>query len=762
MASLELLSSKIIVKEEAPSIRNVAPQPSAVLFLPAITQKGPVRTPTLTTSFEEWVRIYGSYIASGQAALAVRQWFLNGGTQVWTSRVVHYTDITNNASKASVKATASFSTAAGGETAGEVICANTGPYLLDNGYTLDVRGSNDAVNFGPTTVLFSATAGAAVTNEAAAGAGGQEPFALANLDTLILAIDGGPNQTINFLTADFVDITNATAEEVAAVINGQLSGARATVTGAGTTVTITSDRKGTGSSVDVVGGTAAGAAKLDLTAGVGGAHTGTGHASNIAAATATEVVARIAAVLGGDAAVAVDANRIRIRSVGTGTDSNVKVDGGTANAAFGFDIATHTGFAGGAAASLQVDGKYDGTYANGFTVQILAATSGVTEEFNLVLRDAAGIILETWPNLSMVDTEARYVEKILNDASTGSIWIAVVDLDVARASQRPADTTQALSGGDDGLGAIADSDFVGDEAGQTGLRAFDTVSGGTLLICPDRATTAVQNAMITYAEVTRNFEMFCVLDSPAALSDTSVITHKQSLTASEHYALYWPRVKIPNPSVAVFGDGALLTVPPSGSLAGMFARSDASQRPGPFAQPAGVEVGRLFGVADLENDAVLRESVRDKIFPQRINPIIFRTNVGIFPDGARTGKGTGNFPSIGERRGASFVELSLKTGLEFAKNQANTEELRAAVQRTVRLFLLDQMSNGAFASQDPDEAFFLDVDVPGVGLNNASVQRAGQLRLRVGLATAAPAEFIILLVTRDTRALDEQAQGRQG
>src|SRR3990172_2335985 len=156
---LELLSSDIIVQEEAPGIRTLTPAPTAKLLAMGITQRGPVRTPTRATSYDEWVTIFGSYTASGQLAAQIRQFFLNGGTEVWTSRVVHYTNIDDSTTKASALATVTLNSAAAGETAGEVICANVGPYALDNGLTLVVSGNNDGAAWGPTTVTFVAGAG---------------------------------------------------------------------------------------------------------------------------------------------------------------------------------------------------------------------------------------------------------------------------------------------------------------------------------------------------------------------------------------------------------------------------------------------------------------------------------------------------------------------------------------------------------------------------------------------------------------------------
>lgn len=66
-------------------------------------------------------------------------------------------------------------------------------------------------------------------------------------------------------------------------------------------------------------------------------------------------------------------------------------------------------------------------------------------------------------------------------------------------------------------------------------------------------------------------------------------------------------------------------------------------------------------------------------------------------------------------------------------------------------FLLTQMNNGAFRSREPKKAFFVDVSEQ---LNTPSVIFAGKLIPRVGLATNKPAEFVVLRISQDTRALD--------
>jgi hypothetical protein len=116
-------------------------------------------------------------------------------------------------------------------------------------------------------------------------------------------------------------------------------------------------------------------------------------------------------------------------------------------------------------------------------------------------------------------------------------------------------------------------------------------------------------------------------------------------------------------------------------------------------------------------------------------------------------KGDGNFPYVAERRGVIFIERSLKDGLQFARHKNNTEGLRAQVRRTITAFLLTQMNNGAFRSREPAKAFFVDVSDQ---LNTPSVIFAGKLIARVGLATNKPAEFIVLRISQDTRALEAE------
>jgi phage tail-like protein len=83
-----------------------------------------------------------------------------------------------------------------------------------------------------------------------------ETYSLADSQTLLVEVDGGGAQTITFLLADFLDITAATAEEVAIVISAQITGAEASVDLASGKITIRTLTQGTSGSVQITGGTA--------------------------------------------------------------------------------------------------------------------------------------------------------------------------------------------------------------------------------------------------------------------------------------------------------------------------------------------------------------------------------------------------------------------------------------------------------------------------------------------------------------------------
>lgn len=240
---------------------------------------------------------------------------------------------------------------------------NLGP-IIGNATTIDTI----------ITPIAGWSAQAAVNNLA------QEPYTLADGETLLVSIDGGADQTITFNTGDFADISNATAAEVASVITIGLSGGTGAVVDTDR-VRISSDLNGVGSSVQINGGTAYAALGFSrslvlgfnddrpavTTSGNsqpytlsdgqtllvrvdgGGTQTATfntGDFVDISNATALEVSRVINTDVSGAVAYVAATGRVQIESLTSGINSLIEVAGGAANAQFNFAEAAFQGVSG--------------------------------------------------------------------------------------------------------------------------------------------------------------------------------------------------------------------------------------------------------------------------------------------------------------------------------------------------------------------------------------------------------------------------------
>jgi len=176
-------------------------------------------------------------------------------------------------------------------TTAEVTSITPGPFAGTIGDTIDI-----AFNGGPPV-----TTAAIVADKATSETAGGEPFAIADAETLILSINGGPAQTVTFSTTVPPTITGgaATAAEVAAAMNAGLTGVSVTAN-VGGTVTIATDQLGSGATISLPTGTASGVLAFPA-----GTHAGINNVANLAAITATEVAGLIGALAGVGTATAV-------------------------------------------------------------------------------------------------------------------------------------------------------------------------------------------------------------------------------------------------------------------------------------------------------------------------------------------------------------------------------------------------------------------------------------------------------------------------
>lgn len=743
MPQIDTLAAGENVIEDAPQAIIITPAPTAVLGLVGLFERGPIDEQVVCNGPDDFSRVFGSYIANGDAVLAVDGFFAEGGTEVHVVRTCHHTDPTDPTTKTSAAGSLTLDTSTTAAGAGVSAASNPAPWAVSNNQTLVVvvdGGSNLTTTF---------------TGAPATATGGTATYALSNGETLLVGTDSfasGAAQTITFATGNFVSIGAATAAEVAAVINAQLIGGSASVSA--NAVVIASDTNGSGSRLAITGGTARTALGFST-----GTQAGTGNVSNLNSVQSSEAISLLNTAAAGAYVATYSGSVLKLSTVALGASHNLLVTvGSTASSEFGFDHATHAGTDAGVAATLEINGASDGTFTKATTITVAAATNGLSSSFNfLVLNN--GLVVETWPNQNMTLGDPNYIVTRLNDPNTGSRWVNAVDLAAAGNNVPAPGTFGPLTGGADGLSGLVDADFVGGTGvnGDVGLRCLDSVKTLALDIVPGRATAAVHGGLITYNEVTRNGFVFAILDPPLNQSAAQIVNYVQNVAVlenlSELAAIYWPNVLIDNPDETIYGAVTTIVCPPSGIIAGRYAKTDSASPSGVFDPPAGTTNGALSTVRGVEMTEVLKKPKRDLVFPALINPISRETNTPWFLDGARCLKSDGNWPTIGERRGIIFAEVSIIQALVVLRHRNINERLLKEGADACEDFLLIPTRAGKLATTNPAEAFLVDF---GPGLNNASTNKQRTTWGRVSIATSEPNEFTNIIVAPDTRMLDAE------
>lgn len=756
MTSTALLASTIVILEEEPSIPAITALPSAVCLCLGITERGPIADRTLVTSFDEYVKYFGGFTSNGEVAVAAHGFFYNGGSFMWVSRTCHFTDLTDPGTAIAAKGSVTLQTSGTAASPGQVLGTGVQNFNLSNGDTFQIK-----INAGAAQPAAISSTEASITDTAsypiAALSGGE------SIGITVYGANGGEEQTVVAAGGE------QQVFEIAALFSAQLKGVQVDLDVAN--VKLSTDIHGSDARIQVTTPGTLNAILGFPTSLV----SGTGNVGNDDEITGAEIEAIVEGAVTGVNVIVNPSGTTTFQTTATGATESIQIDPTTDAAILsqlGLDTSVHSGADATPENTLLVEGKTPGAYSDDITIVIASATSGDASEFNLqVLVD--GNVKEVFPNLTMGDgvtpdlTMSNYVETVINHATLGSDLIAVTDqlLAYTATNKRPANgTSAAMTGGDDGLTGLADADYIGNQAGPTGLYCFDQVSGGRILIVPGQTSAAVQVAMVAYVETHRNGSMFCILDCPSGYTAAQMVSwlSSQGLEAlTEYAAVYWPRIKVVNPQPTVYGDDDTITVPYSGWIAGLMAKND-QRIGGVYEQPAGIGsgFGLIRGMVGVEDDPgggsqheVLDETKRDLVYPKRINPITKLEGTPWHIDGSRTLKSTGNFPSVGERRGVIYIAETIKAGLIILKHRFNNRDNRDMANRIITAFLVQEMRKGAFRTTNPATAFFVDTSDQ---LNPTSEQFAGRMNIRIGLATNKPAEFIVITITQDTRALEEE------
>jgi hypothetical protein len=186
--------------------------------------------------------------------------------------------------------------------------------------------------------------------------------------------------------------------------------------------------------------------------------------------------------------------------------------------------------------------------------------------------------------------------------------------------------------------------------------------------------------------------------------------------------------------------GKILTVPPSGHVAGIYARTDI--RRGVHKAPANEVV---FGALDF--DIHINKGVQDILNPRGVNCLRFFEQGGFRVWGARTMTSDSEWKYVNVRRLFLYLEHSIDRGTQWVVFEPNNERTWANVKATVSDFLYTVWRDGALVGAKPEDSYFVKCDRTTMTQNDLD---NGRLICLVGVAPATPAEFVIFRVGQFT------------
>lgn len=366
------------------------------------------------------------------------------------------------------------------------------------------------------------------------------------------------------------------------------------------------------------------------------------------------------------------------------------------------------------------------SYSLASTVNVPTITS---LEFKLIVN---GPTLEEFPFLAMHPNHPNYWGSTVDSA-----WITLTEETTPLANPLPDDlrpvakTYQLAQGQNDDRAAALGLIRSNPTKYLDYLKPIDEIS---LVAIPGETDKAVQGAIRDHCEAMR--DRFAILDSQLNAQPANGIRAQFANVRSEkgYAALYYPWILVRNPLT-----GKDEPWPPSGHLAGIYARTDSED--GVHKAPANTAIRGALGLEKSLTDAeqgplnIMGVNVL-RIFQGQSQPVVW---------GARTTAGDldRNWQYINIRRLFMFVEESIQENIRWAVLQPNNLQLWQKLRRTISEFLTRVWRDGALFGKTAEDAFYVRIDE---ALNPVSTQKLGRLYIEIGLRPTYPAEFIIVRI----------------
>jgi phage tail sheath protein FI len=730
---MEMLSAGVYIQEKKSAQQSVAGVSTSTFASVGWLQRGPVNVATYVTGPTDFQSKFGDPWAKSDLPLAMTAFFQNGGQRAWIVRVVP-----TDATIAKVTVPSSL---------WEFDAFSQGTW--GNQVRVQLAGNKNYYN--TATAVYSRF-DVIIAEESSNGAG---DFATKEIfEAVDLVDDSGAN---GILTVVNDETSGSATIKVVKLTGGIPSAFNPTPSSAGASAEVTElTAAQAGAFYDVIGAAKA----FTLATGTNAKHyfwfnvtdgtntqtdpalTGTPHqVAVLTADTAAQVAVKAALIINGVtgefAAPAPAGAVITVTNLVSGPADDAVITGSGFTA-----IVTIPGTAwatGAGGANQTLSGTFTATPIAPFSLKIRVA--GVLQAQD---NGRGKIVKATGSSYVSITGTVNYTTGVYSVTFTAAPALGVsitADFIQAGATYVNYDLAGAVDG--TSVTRLDVTDAASLQADKKGLWALDTVVDMCSIGLPDFVGDAqVHNELVTYCSNRKDF--FAILDTPIGSDATDAYNYKQVALAnlSSYYALYWPNVKVLDP----LKGGRARVMSPVGHVAGIYARTDNAKNVAKA--PAGVDDGALAYTAGLER--IPSKGDMDLIYPVNVNPFKEDPLTGRVVWGSRTGQVVGDYPQVGWRRLAMFLEKSFYNNSQDLVFEPITDELFARTTLRFNGFMDSLTQQGYFASRAPSQAFKVTCD----RTNNTDATIAQRMLIcDVLFAVASPAEFVLFRFERSLNLL---------
>jgi phage tail sheath protein FI len=276
------------------------------------------------------------------------------------------------------------------------------------------------------------------------------------------------------------------------------------------------------------------------------------------------------------------------------------------------------------------------------------------------------------------------------------------------------------------------------------LDAFELVDEIAIVAAPGLSLLDTRTKVVEHC--TNMKDRFAILDGPIQ-KDTDKLTVMQTTSGGDmpartnYAAWYFPWIRVFDPVAQKYAGvpEGIVDVPPSGHIAGVYARVDNER--GVHKAPANENIRGALDVTQR-----LSKAHQDGLNPKGVNCIrVLNDNVLVW--GARTIGGDANtdLKYINVRRTLLFLRKSIDQGTQWVVFEPNSPALWQRISRTVTAFLTNVWRSGALFGDTPQQAFYVKCDKE---TNPQSSIDNGQVVTEIGVAIVRPAEFVIFRISQ--------------